>query len=230
MLVTGPGFRYDKHRPPTVVTPDGTDLKTLKWVDCRAMARRGVFMYHYSLVFPELVDEKYSYYARAGWNFRSETAAWVEHVYRKLERPFRAHFAYELPGWLERYEGDHPPEIEALRADIEEGRRKIALRRTDDIERLLASVSYRLGRACLKLAEPFDRFVQVWIGRASRFLREPLYGMAETVRRLGRALGLRARGRLEPLRPLPGQAKGFTIPKGYFSESGDAGAGLISKT
>jgi hypothetical protein len=224
----GPGCRYDHHRPPTVVTPDGTDLRTVKWVDWRAMGRRGVFMYHYSLVFPELVDEKYNYYARAGWNFRSETAGWVDCVYRKLERPFRAHYAYELPGWLERYDGDHPPEIEALRADIEEGRLKIALRRTDDIERLLSSTSYKLGRACLKLAEPFDRFVRLWVGRAARFLGEPLYGMAEIVRRLGEAVGIRARRRLEPSRPPPGRAPRCTIPRGYFPGSGDAGGALTS--
>ncbi|MHC5057966.1 MAG: glycosyltransferase [Planctomycetota bacterium] len=225
----GPGYRYEKHRPPTVVTADGVDLRTVKWLDCREMSRRGVFMYHYSLVFPERVDAKYSYYARADWNFRKETAEWVESVYTKLEHPFRAHYAYELPGWLERYGGDHPPQVKALIADIEEGRLEMDLRRTDDIERLLSSVYYRFGRACLKLMEPVDRHARLWGHRVTRFLHEPLLGMGELIRRLGRAVGLRTRRRLQPSRLLPvDRATGAAVPLGYFPKA--AGPPVTSKT
>lgn len=146
----GPGYSYTTHRPPTVTDPAGRDLRTLCWLDGAALARRGIVMYHYSLVFPKQVLDKSDYYDRAAWVARSKYRAWAERTFLRLEDPFHVHNVYTYPSWLERYRGPHPPQIEALRRDIATGAIDVALRPTDDINRLLRSPVYRVKRAALK--------------------------------------------------------------------------------
>ena len=115
----GSGYRYTSHRPPTVVTADGVDTRRMKWLDARHMERLGIFLYHYSLVFPKHVKEKCEYYGNAEWVKREAAAHWAHTVFGHIQRPFRVHNVYEYPSWLERYEGTHPQQIEAMRLDIE---------------------------------------------------------------------------------------------------------------
>lgn len=151
----GPGFRYETHRPVTVVDQDGRNLRDIKWVTGYELARQNITMYHYSLVFPKQVVEKSEYYGTAAWAKRPRSQQWAQDVFMELRRPYRVHKVYQYPSWLEAYNGQHPPQIEAMRSDIEAGRLDIALRHTDDIERVLASPAYRLGRMGLKLLSPF---------------------------------------------------------------------------
>lgn len=153
----GPGYQYVTHRPPTIQDPQGRDLRQLKWVDGHVLAQHGIFLYHYSLLFPKQVVEKCEYYGSATWARRGKARLWANEIFMELRNPYRVHNVYDYPGWLERFSGEHPSEIKALRADIEAGRISIETRRTDDIDRLLLSPRYRTGRFLLKLLEPCDR-------------------------------------------------------------------------
>lgn len=150
----GPDYRYVSHRPVIVRNEQGQDVRQINPLNGRDLARQGIFMYHYSLVFPRQVAEKSIYYGQASWARRGKSEKWATEVFTKLVRPFRVHNVYKYPSWLERFEGRHPPQIEALRADITSGRTPVTIRQTDDIEYLLASPVYRLGRKTLKLATP----------------------------------------------------------------------------
>lgn len=57
-----PGAMWENHRPPTIKLPEGIPKKHLSF---RTLAQMGVFMYHYSYVFPRQVFEKVFYYENA---------------------------------------------------------------------------------------------------------------------------------------------------------------------
>jgi len=146
----GEGCSYVTHRPPTVHDPSGQDLRHIKWVGGYEMARRGILLYHYSLVFPKNVLEKCGYYSEAVWATHAKKAnEWAHTNFLTLGNPFRVHNVYQFPSWLERFHGEHPLEIVRLQQDIHDGRGGVALRQTDDIERILCSRSYALKRALL---------------------------------------------------------------------------------
>jgi len=160
----GPGYRYVTHRPVTVHDPYERDLRNLKAVAGRELAQRGIFLYHYSLIFPKQVTEKCEYYSAAAWAQRARgSRQWAREAFSELCRPYRVHNVYRYPSWLERFVGSHPPQIEVLRKDIEAGRIDVALRPTDDIERLLQSRRYQLGRIGLELLDPLARLgILLW--------------------------------------------------------------------
>ncbi|MCJ7583736.1 MAG: hypothetical protein MUO30_03065, partial [Anaerolineales bacterium] len=172
----GPGYHYVTHRPPTVHNPQGQDLRRLHWIDGKLLARKGIYLYHYSLLFPKQVLEKCAYYKQADWARRSKALRWAEENFLNLGNPYRVHNVYDYPSWLERFTGDHPPQIGILRADLQAARMDIALRPIDDIEQLLQSPSYRLGRAGLKFLEPFSRWWKpgiYWRQYLECFIRDP---------------------------------------------------------
>ncbi len=150
----GRDYRYAGHRPPTVVDERGRDLRTKTWVSGEAMADRGIYLYHYSLLFPKQVREKCSYYGNASWSHRSGAEAWARDVYLGLKRPYRVHNVYDHPSWLDRFRGTHPEQIMFMRDDLMKGKIAEDLRRTDDIETLLISGRYSLGRYILELLSP----------------------------------------------------------------------------
>ena len=150
----GPGYRYVTHRPPTVHDAHGRDLRSGKRVGAGHLARRGIFLYHYSLLFPKQVMEKCQSYDRASWVNRDEYSIWAEDNFLGLKDPFRVHNVYDYPSWLDRFRGQHPPQIEAMRRDIEEGRLLVEMRSSHDVERLLRSPTYRVRRFGLKLLSP----------------------------------------------------------------------------
>ncbi len=186
----GPGYRYATHRPPTVLDPAGRNLRELRWVSGEALAQRGVFLYHYALLLPKQVLQKSEYYGRAAWAGRPASQSWAEQCYMGLRRPFRVHNVYTYPSWLERFTGAHPPAAEELRAALLRGELGVELRPTHDVERLLRSPRYAIGRAALKLLErplrPFDRPYRRWKGRLVRLLRDPAAGLAALQRRIAR--------------------------------------------
>lgn len=153
----GPGFQYQTHRPPTVSDKYGRSMHSLHWIDGRAMKQRDIFMYHYSLVLPKQVREKCTYYKQAAWAKRIEAERWAQETFLHLRRPFRVHNVYDYPSWLERFHGTHPPQIAALRRDIASGQIDVEMRPTEDVERLLRSPIYALGRAWLKDWDHMDR-------------------------------------------------------------------------
>jgi hypothetical protein len=188
----GPGYTYETHRPPTVLSPDGIDTRKIHWVSGAETARRGIRLYHYSFIFPQEVRRKSEYYARTFPASLAHMDHWAERVFESLRRPFAVDHIMSGPSWLERFVGTHPPQIVALRSDIESGRMDVEVRRTDDIERLLLSPWYRLGRIGLKLLEPIDRRLGHWGRRFVHLLADPLGAMSNVIRGTVSLLGLRS--------------------------------------
>lgn len=171
----GDGYRYLKHRPPTVVTDAGIDTRELNWVDAAATAAMGIYLYHYSLVFPKQVMEKSVYYGAAGWARRTGSEKWAEDNFMRLKNPFRVHNVFLFPSWLLRFDGEHPAQIDRLRQDIATHRVEIEFRRADDIERLLASRSYQLKVAFVSRLERVDRVfgrLRWWFDRWKRSAKD----------------------------------------------------------
>lgn len=148
-----PGYRYIQHRPPTVVDEKGRDLRAIKWISDRQMKQAGIYLYHYSYVLPKQAHQKVGYYTNVPWTsvFRNNER-WLKETYFKLKNPY---FIREegrfMPQWLERYHGPHPGEIIKLQQDIRMGHLQEPLRPTEDIERLLNSPWYALGRRVLEV-------------------------------------------------------------------------------
>ncbi len=150
-----PDFSYATHRPPTVLDENGNDLRKHGWIGPRQLNKKGIFLYHYSLVFPRNVSDKSLYYSNVTWGAFPRMGLWAKRNYGKLENRYRVHNVYQYPSWLERYSGTHPPQAEAMWKDIQDGRlESVQLRSTDDIELLLDSPAYFVGRFVLKLAGP----------------------------------------------------------------------------
>ena len=138
------GYDYSTHRPPTVLNENGVDLREINWLNAKELERKGIYLYHYSLLFPKQVHEKCIYYQEAEWAKRENAKEWAEENYDKLSNPFRVHNVYNFPSWLKRFKGSHPAAVQQLWQDIHLGKKTIELRRTDDIERVLSSTVYRI--------------------------------------------------------------------------------------
>ncbi|GAB4429652.1 MAG: glycosyltransferase family A protein [Chloroflexi bacterium OHK40] len=146
----GPGYTYATHRPPTVLDPQGVNLRKLGWKQGYDLAREeGIFLYHYSLVFPFQVQRKGDYYS----SYFKRSPDWAASTYMTLARPFRVHAVHRYPSWLDQYRGSHPPAVLAMWEDVRAGVfPHIQIRQTSDVDQLLASPRYRLGRLGLKLS------------------------------------------------------------------------------
>jgi hypothetical protein len=153
----GPGYTYASHRPPTVIDASGFDLRQGHWLSGETTARRGIRLYHYSLLLPKQVLEKCDYYSNAAWADRSRALQWARETFLMLRQPFRVHNVYDHPSWLERYQGPHPAQIIEMVNDLRVGEGDIKLRGTEDIERLLRSPRYQIGRALVRGLEPWER-------------------------------------------------------------------------
>ena len=163
----GPGYRYASHRPPTVRDERGVDLRELNWLDVPATAALGVRLFHYSLLLPKHVREKGEYNKRAAHSHSraAEWDTWMAQSFLTTARPYRVHNLWQQPSWLLRYGGDHPEQVRAMMSDIRSGRVVADLRQTDDVERLLRSWWYPLGRCCLMVGD--------YVDRAARWIRHP---------------------------------------------------------
>ena len=180
----GPGYAYASHRPPTVCDELGRDTRSLNWLDARAVARMDIVMYHYSLLFPAQASEKAEYYKNWGvsGDWFEGSRRWLADSYLTVRRPYRVHNVYRYPSWLQRFHGPHPPQIQRMMADTTQGSTPLARRPMDDVESLLRSPRYVLGRELLKLAEPLDR----WRYKLRRLAGS---GVRRAVRLAGRAGG-----------------------------------------
>lgn len=179
----GAGYRYVRHEPPMVHDDCGRDAHQLHWIGGDEMESQGVRMYHYDHLFPHQVRQKAAIYRFEKPRVCAEIERWAEESYIRLGHPFHVERHYWYPSWLERYRGDHPPEVLRMMADIQTGHLAVEQRRTDDIERLLRSPVYRAGRLALKAADPVDR---VW-----RWSRVQAVRASHVPRKLAQAVGLR---------------------------------------
>jgi hypothetical protein len=153
----GPGYRYVTHEPPTVVDERGRNLRNLDWLRGHDMASRGIFLYHYSLLFPWQVEQKVRIYRDEKSEFFPEIVDWAERSYFKLDRPYRVHNDYRSPSWLDRFSGEHPAQVIAMMNDVLAGRTSQHARAVEDVEKLLDCWWYPLGREGLKVADYVDR-------------------------------------------------------------------------
>ena len=142
----GEGYRYVTHRPPTVVDAQGQDLRRQRWVRAKDLLARGIYLYHYSLLLPKQVREKCEYYSRAEWAQRQHIKAWADEAYFALRRHYHAHNVYEYPGCLYRFGGAHPPQVAQMWRDLNDPQSAFELRPSADIEALLNSPRYLIGR------------------------------------------------------------------------------------
>ena len=156
----GPGYRYITHEPPTAVDEQGRDLRALDWIRADELASRGVFMFHYSLLFPWQVEQKVRIYRDEKPEVMGGIVDWAEHSYFRLERPYRVHNLYRSPSWLDRFSGKHPPQVIEMMDDVLAGRTPLTARGTEDVEKLLGRWWYPVGRKGLVIGDYADRFVQ----------------------------------------------------------------------
>jgi hypothetical protein len=170
----GKGYKYLTHRPPTVLDEKGRDLRTIHWIKADDSLRMGIFLYHYSFVFPKQVYEKAQYYKNAEWSKRDKADWWASEVFLKLSNPFRVFSIYWDVSWLKRFRGNHPTEIISMIHDIEMGNLDIQVRQMDDIEQLLKDPVYRLKTVWYILLNPFhevfDRYKKSLHRKMNRLL------------------------------------------------------------
>lgn len=153
----GLGYKYVTHQPPTVHDEKGKDLRLLKWVKGQTLAKKNIYLYHYALLFPQQVKQKMAVYKYQSPEQCSKILEWAKNNYFRISNPYRVHNLYKYPGWLERFFGDHPPQVVQMMNDVRSGETKSELRSTDDIEVLLNSWWYPGGRLGLKILDLIDR-------------------------------------------------------------------------
>jgi hypothetical protein len=148
------GYSYLTHEPPTVINEKGIDLRDINWINGRKMARKGIFMYHYSLLFPWQVEQKVKVYLDEKPKYLAKLNEWAENNYFKLNNPYRVHNIYWIPSWLIRFKGEHPTQIKLMMEDINQKKINVTLRKNDDVEALIDLNTYKLNIFLLKVQSP----------------------------------------------------------------------------
>lgn len=145
-------YVYAKHRPPTVLDQNGIDLRSKHWLNAESMEKKGVFLYHYSLLFPQQVKNKIAYYgtpskekvAQSG-GYHSTIHLWEETSYKKITNPFRVHNVRSYISWLKRFDGEHPNQIYEMVKEIKSGSIESSFRHNTDVENLLNNPFYKMA-------------------------------------------------------------------------------------
>jgi hypothetical protein len=154
----GKNYKYTAHRPPTIVDEAGINLRTKNWLSADVIEKKGINLYHYSLLFPKQVKEKCKYYSTPGESYKTNMDLWAENYYFKLSKPFRLHNVEQYPSWIMRYKGLHPREVNNMFSDVNNGNIDVELRNTDDVEALLDSSRYKILRSALIFIDKIGLF------------------------------------------------------------------------
>jgi len=149
LFAWGPGYEYVTHRPPTVVDEHGRNLRDLSCLTARTLASRGIYMYHYTFVFPFQVRSKFEYHDALDREnglspfILEKRKAWLRN-YFDLRDPFLIDDTSVIsgPSWIRRFRGEHPEGILQLKNDIIQRNIILEQRKTEDIESLLMSLWY----------------------------------------------------------------------------------------
>jgi hypothetical protein len=150
----GRNYKYLTHEPPTIIDENGIDLRAKHWIKGETMAKKGIFMYHYSLLFPWQVEQKVKVYKDEKPDTYSELTYWAKNNYFTLGNPYRVHNIFWMPSWLERFNGSHAEQVISMMNDIKEGKIDARLRRTDDIEAIIDSRYYKIKIILIKIEAP----------------------------------------------------------------------------
>lgn len=178
----GSGYRYVTHQEPTVTDELGRDLRQRHWLHPGSRELDGVYLYHYSLLFPWQVEQKSIIYQHQNPEGCADIVEWAREAYFALGRPYRMHNLYESPGWLQRYRGSHPSEVQNMMAYAAANDIRGGLRAMADVEAMLDSWWYPLGRNALKALDYADRLAQWILLQARRGAHAPRR-VAQAVRR-----------------------------------------------
>lgn len=168
-----PGYKYVTHRPVTVVDGADVDLRQINWVRAAELRRRGIYMYHYYKIFLNQVINKMMYYAN--WVKANDSThivkaeQYFDKTFLKLTDPFHIHTVNTWPSWLERFDGCHPIQIQALRSDMAAGTMTAQTRNMEDVDALVKSIHYRMGILFWKMwgnyMSLFNRLVRDFLRR-----------------------------------------------------------------
>ncbi len=150
-------YKYLTHEPPTIIDENGTDMRSKHWIRGEKMARKGIFMYHYSLLFPWQVELKMKIYRDEKPEDLFEATQWADNNYFKLGNPYRVHNLYRFPSWLIRFRGEHPEQIRMMMKDINDGKIVVKLRQIDDVESIIDTASYKMGIIRIRIEAPLKQ-------------------------------------------------------------------------
>jgi len=152
----GPGYRYVTHRPPTVWDAAQRDCATINKHNLSRQSRPApIYMYHYTNLFPKQVIPKGAYYANQGWAVGIAQRRKFESFLAPLDeqKATRIYDHFGTYNWLRRFHGQHPPQIKALRSDLECGFIELEVRPNEDIEKVLSNPGYLLVTRFLYFSE-----------------------------------------------------------------------------
>lgn len=169
----GPGYSYVTHEPPTIFNDKGMDLRLLNWISGRRMKKKGIYMHHYSHLFPWQVRQKTMVYKDEKPDDCSEILKWAENNYFKLTNPFNIERHFWLPSWLEYYRGSHPAEVINMMKDIKSGVINIELRDNSDVEEILNKKFYSLKTFSMKINNKWDYYTKYLVFQISRIKNIP---------------------------------------------------------
>ena len=179
----GPGYSYVTHEPPTVFNDCGTDLRSLNWITGPKMRRKGIYMYHYSHLFPWQVRQKVQVYKDEKPDDCSEIIDWANNNYFKISNPFNIERHYWMPSWLEYYRGNHPVEVVKMIQDVKSGKIPIEMRDNTDAEFILSEKFYNIRITWMRVYNKLDLYTKTIIFQVGRIKNIP-----NRIRRFSRQL------------------------------------------
>jgi hypothetical protein len=158
------GKRYHlvTHRPPTVIDDRGRDLSKKNWISGNKMAKKGIYCYHYGMIFGKSAKQKTSYYG-IKWKSHKDMRQWYEKVFINLNDPFRIQHGTNMPSWLRKYTGSHPEQIQLLCDEINKSGILYNIGNKPKIDTLLSSPLYRCKSKGLAFLEPITYFINYGI-------------------------------------------------------------------
>lgn len=171
----GKGYSYSTHRPPTVLDESGRDTRSINWLGKKVISSLGIYLYHYSFLFPKQVKEKALYYKDAEWSKRKDAEWWANDVFMKLTHPYKVFSIYWMPAWLSKYNGPHPEIIHQMMNDINNGKLDIEVRQTDDLQKLVNSFTYKAGILGYKILDPIDLYYRTIKRRSKSLVKKFLF-------------------------------------------------------
>lgn len=115
-----PGYRYLTHRPPTVVNQKGEIVSDRNIISAKDLSEKlGVYIYHYSYVFPMSVKEKSEYYSKMNWGQGHEDGVlWFNDEWKRLSNPLRIHIIKYPPSWIVPFREEHPEVIQKMVSEL----------------------------------------------------------------------------------------------------------------
>jgi hypothetical protein len=169
----GEGFRYVTHEPPTIINEQGIDLREINWVKGIHLKRKGIYMYHYPLLFPWQVKQKTMIYKDEKPVLCAEILEWANNNYYKITNPFKIERHYWFPSWLEHYSGSHPKEVLNMMNDIRTGKIATETRVNNDVEEIIGARFYTLKTLFMKVYNIWDKYYKFYKFQFSRIKNIP---------------------------------------------------------